>query len=97
LGCYEKALELNPRLEQAWTNKGLLLSVLGHPEEAIAAYEKAVQLNPMDGKVWFTIGAMHVDNGRLREAVECFEKARRLGLTQAAEVVELCRQALKGK
>lgn len=44
--AYEKALQLDPNLYQAWYGKGLLLTYWEKYQEAIAAYEKALQMNP---------------------------------------------------
>ena len=46
IGCYEKALQINPESGEAWTNKGVALNELGKYEEALGCYNKALEINP---------------------------------------------------
>lgn len=95
LVCYDHALEINPHLEQAWSNKGTVLDELGLSEEALACLDRALAINPRFELAWFNKGAALV-NGfqRYREALMCFEEAQQLGNPQAAQVIAQLRQAL---
>jgi tetratricopeptide (TPR) repeat protein len=75
---YEKALELNPRDEEAWYNKGFELSELGRHEEAIVCYEKALELNPRDEEAWYNKGVAFNELGRHEEALICYTEILRL-------------------
>ena len=44
--AYEKALQLDAQLYQAWYGKGLLLTYWKRHQEALAAYEQALKINP---------------------------------------------------
>ncbi|NCQ69934.1 MAG: V8-like Glu-specific endopeptidase [Microcystis aeruginosa W13-15] len=44
--AYEKALQLDSQLYQAWYGKGLVLTYWERPQEALAAYEQALKINP---------------------------------------------------
>lgn len=44
--AYDKALQLDPKLYQAWYGKGLVLTYWKRPQEALAAYEQALKINP---------------------------------------------------
>ncbi|MBE9090215.1 trypsin-like peptidase domain-containing protein [Microcystis aeruginosa LEGE 11464] len=44
--AYEKALQLDAQLYQAWYGKGLVLTYWKRPQEALAAYEQALKINP---------------------------------------------------
>lgn len=44
--AYNKALQLNPQLYQAWYGQGLVLTYWKRPQEALAAYEQALKINP---------------------------------------------------
>lgn len=46
LAGYEKAIQLNPQLYQAWYGKALVMTYWKKPEEALAAYDKVLQLEP---------------------------------------------------
>ena len=48
---YDKALEINPKNQAAWYNKGVSLQNLGHFEEAIKCYDKALQITPNDSVI----------------------------------------------
>jgi tetratricopeptide (TPR) repeat protein len=46
LGCYEKALTLDPLFAAAWTNKGAVSAKLGWYGQALESNERALQLDP---------------------------------------------------
>lgn len=46
LGCYNKALELNPKDEKAWYNKGKILINHGKDQEALKCFDKTLELDP---------------------------------------------------
>ena len=46
IASYNRALELNPDLAEAWISKGIALYRLGKFEEAIVCFEKAIELEP---------------------------------------------------
>jgi tetratricopeptide (TPR) repeat protein len=95
LGCCERSLALNPHNEQAWVNRGLTLAELQRSEEALACFDRALALNPSLEQGWFNKGVALVQAfQRYAEALACFEEAERLGNTQAAEGIALCRQEL---
>jgi tetratricopeptide (TPR) repeat protein len=95
LGCCERSLVLNPHNEQAWVNRGLTLAELQRSEEALACFDRALALNPRLEQGWFNKGVALVQVfQRYAEALACFEEAERLGSTQAAEGIALCRQEL---
>lgn len=43
---YDRALEINPNLYQAWYGKGLVLTYWRQAEQALEAYDEALELNP---------------------------------------------------
>jgi tetratricopeptide (TPR) repeat protein len=75
LGCYDKALALDPGNVKAWVNKGVSLQALGRSEEALSCYDKALALDPQNAKAWGTMGATLEDIGQHQQAIECFDKA----------------------
>ena len=94
LVCYDRALALNPRLEQAWVNKGAALGELGQMEESIDCCDYALALNPRLPEAWINKGAVLGRLGQFRKALLCFEEAQRLGAPQAAQMIALCQQRL---
>ena len=75
LGCFDKALEIDPHNEAAWANKGACLGSLGRHEEAIRCYDKALELDPRDEANCTNKGNCLDDLGRFDEAILCFDKA----------------------
>jgi len=54
---YDKAIELDPKNEKAWFNKGVALEKLGE-YEAIDCYREVTNLNPRNAKAWSSMGRM---------------------------------------
>jgi len=50
---FNKAIELNPQMSEAWNNKGFVLEELGNYEGAIEAYNKSIELNPQMSEAWY--------------------------------------------
>jgi len=75
IGCYDKALEINPRHAGVWSNKGIALKDLGKPQEAIKCFDKALEINPRHANAWIAKGSALKDLGKPHEALECFYKA----------------------
>jgi tetratricopeptide (TPR) repeat protein len=46
------AVELDPKLAAAWSNRGVAYNNMGKWDQAIADYSKAVELNPKDADAW---------------------------------------------
>ena len=75
IGCYDKALEIDPRYADAWNNKGLALGHLGRHEEAIGCFDKAIAIDPRRVQAWNNKGLALGHPGRHEEAIGCFDKA----------------------
>jgi tetratricopeptide (TPR) repeat protein len=75
VGCYDRALQIDPRYSSALIGKGVALIELGQHEEAIGCYDKALTINPRDADAWNNKGAALIDIGRLQEAVNCYDRA----------------------
>ena len=50
--AYDKAIEENPQLVEAWNNKGLALEDMGKYDEAIKTLDKAIEINPRLAEAW---------------------------------------------
>jgi len=72
--CYDKALEINPRLAEAWNNKGLALDNLGKYEEAIDCYDKTLKINPRFAEAWNNKGNALGILGKFQEAIACYDR-----------------------
>ncbi len=76
--CYDKAIELDPRLALAWNNKGVTLRALDRHEEAMRCYDKALDADPALAVAWRNKGAGLENQGLHEEAIRCYDEA--LGL-----------------
>ena len=74
--CYERALQLNPKLSDYGLGAALLRA--GHAAEVIPIYERALRLNPNLVDVCSDLGNALADVGRVAEAIQYYERALRL-------------------
>ena len=72
---YDSAINLNPRLNFAWNNKGYVLNKLERYEDAIIVLEQAIKLdNTFDG-AFYNYGEALSGLGRDEEAISAYEKS----------------------
>lgn len=72
---YETILLRDPNNWQAYNNRGLILTQMGHPEDAFFSYKKALELNAESHATLYNIGIYYRDKGRYDEAIEYYKKA----------------------
>lgn len=75
LKYFEKAIEMNPKNDFAWGDRGLMLDKLGRREEAIESFSKALMIAPSNAITWHNKGLSLIKSNRLEESIECFDKA----------------------
>ncbi len=94
--CYEKALEINPKLTEAWNNKGLALAKSGKIDEAIICYDKALQIDPKDHVPLNNKGSALYKKGNIEEAMKSYELAFELNPESktAKGGMEMCMKSL---
>jgi TolB-like protein len=69
---FGRAIELNPSLAVAHTNRGWLLMQLGRAAEGVAAAERAVALDPLDPGLLTNLGSMYVYAGDAERGVATY-------------------------
>ncbi len=72
------AINLNPRNDIAWANKGAALVGLKRHEEALEACQKAIELNKKNIFGWHYKGAALMYMNKFAEAIVCFRRALQL-------------------
>ncbi len=82
---YDKAIELNPQLAEAYNNRSLAKHALEHYEEVIEDCNKAIELNPQLAEAYNNRGFAKSALEKHEEAIEDFSKAIELN-PQLAEV-----------
>jgi len=70
---FDKALQLDPRLAEAWNDKGNSLRDLGRFEEAFVCYLRATEIKPGLSGPWTNIGNVLIDLEKYEEACEMFD------------------------
>ncbi len=75
IAAFEKALEIDPKLYQAWNGLGNALYDLGQNSEAKAAYEKALEIDREFYFAWNNLGKVLNGLGHYSEAITAFETA----------------------
>ena len=76
---YLAALQLKPRLIEAWYNLGVLEATRGRPEDATRAYIAALQIKPDYVEAHLSLGAQLAGQRKLDDAVAHFQAALRVG------------------
>lgn len=96
---YRQAYEILDQLvdeqpsEARWRNdRGVLLSLMGKPEEAAADLEAAIALAPDLLETYLSLGSLYVSMNRRKEALDVFRKA--LSRPRAKEDEEIARRIL---
>ena len=75
INAFDKAIELNPQLADAWNNKGIALKAQNKYDEAIVASDKAIELNPRLAKTWYNKGLALGNQGKYDEAIQVYNRA----------------------
>jgi TolB-like protein/cytochrome c-type biogenesis protein CcmH/NrfG len=78
LAASRRALELEPRMPEAYVAKGNLLFMQGKVEQAFGAFEEAIRLNPSSYEAHYFFARDLFSAGRADQAVAYYETAERL-------------------
>jgi predicted O-linked N-acetylglucosamine transferase (SPINDLY family) len=73
--CFEKAISLDSKRSEPWSNKGAALRGCGLFEDSLDCYNKAIFLDEKDSRAWFNRGNTLVDLRRYGDAILSYEKA----------------------
>lgn len=76
---YNKTIELNPNIADAYNNRGVLLRDMGKKEEAFIDYNKAIDLDSNHANAYSNRGSYYLDKQNLEKAFPDCIKARDLG------------------
>jgi tetratricopeptide (TPR) repeat protein len=71
--AFRRALELNPKLDQAWYGLGLTLIQQGRLDEAVVALERNTKLQPMSPYAWYQLARVQVDRQKPDEATKIIQ------------------------
>jgi len=71
----DRAIALDPNLDQAYNNRAMGHAALGDLVAALDDYEQAVDLNPFNSRARINLGATLRQMGDLDRALDCFDEA----------------------
>ncbi|WOD38563.1 tetratricopeptide repeat protein [Nodosilinea sp. E11] len=71
----DRAVALEPDLDQAYNNRAMCHATLGHLAAALDDYERAIDLNPFNSRARINLGATLRQTGDLNRALDCFDEA----------------------
>ncbi len=75
LAAYEKAIELGiDRLEEVYSNIGVLYSQMRQPARAREMYERALEIDAAYKPALFNLAGLHEESGERREATALYER-----------------------
>ena len=74
IAAWDKVIEYNPQIAQAWHNRGSALAYLDLLEEAIASFDRAIALNGNDYQSWNDRGNALYNLHRWEEALNSWEQ-----------------------
>lgn len=72
---FNRALQLNSKDTQAWSNKGLAYWRLGNLDSAIIHLNRAVNIDPKYAIAWSNLGSVYYSANRVDEAIKAYENA----------------------
>lgn len=87
VGCYDKAIALEPLIAALHNNRGNALRQLGRAQEALAAFDQAIALDPLYAGVWENKALLYAQAQRNDEALTCVDRAIALDPTAAGKWV----------
>jgi len=85
----EKAIEMNPSYEEAYTNLGVAYAGKGMYDEAISEYNKAIEIDPSDASAHCNLGAVYSHKGMHDEAIVELRKAIEINPSDAVAYTNL--------
>jgi len=81
---YTKAIELNPKFDLAYNNRGVTYHMLGKYNEALVEYNKAIELNPKYADAYNNRGMAYHVLGKYKEAFADYNKSTELNPQDAS-------------
>jgi lipoprotein NlpI len=72
---FTKAIEINPRFDRAYTNRGIMWQETGEYDKAITDYDKAIEINPKQFAAYNSRGNAWRFKGNFERAIADFNTA----------------------
>jgi len=81
--CYDKAIEVDPNIVDAWIKKGNALYTKENYDEAIKCYDRASLINPNHFDSWYKKGISYKKKNNYEQAIKCYDRAIELRPTSS--------------
>jgi tetratricopeptide (TPR) repeat protein len=76
--CYNRAIEADPNLVDAWHKKGNALYNKENYDEALKSYDRASLINPNHFDSWYKKGVVYKKKNNHDQAIKCYDRAIQL-------------------
>ncbi|MEA2027480.1 MAG: tetratricopeptide repeat protein [Campylobacterota bacterium] len=73
--AYTRAIEINPKKDEAYYNIGIAYYSLKEYNKAIIAYTKAIEINPKDDEAYYNMGSAYYNLKEYNKAIIAYTKA----------------------
>lgn len=75
---WQKAIDINPLLSEAYYNLGIAYNDKGNIEMATQLWEKVIEINPKYSNAYVNLGIMYKNKGDLDGAILLYQKANKI-------------------
>jgi len=82
----QKAVAIDPKLDEAYFQLGVVYSTHNDFEQAIRAYKKAIEVKPQSGEAHYRLGLAYQRIGEKTKAQQEFQVYEQIQKTEAAEI-----------
>ena len=89
IAYFNKAIEINPKLAEAYYNRGLVYKEKGQYDKAISDFTKAIEINPRHADAYYSRGVVYYYKKDYEKALDDFYKAQKLGLNVPPGIFQL--------
>ncbi|MGK7949257.1 MAG: tetratricopeptide repeat protein, partial [Xenococcaceae cyanobacterium] len=72
---YDRAIEIDPQLADAYNNRGNAHSYQGNYQQAISDYDRAIEIDPQLAQAYYNRGIAHSYQGNYQQAISDYNKA----------------------
>jgi tetratricopeptide (TPR) repeat protein len=79
LEVFDRLLQVNSQIPEAWNNKGVALFRLGRPEEALECYGKTIVIDPDNLDALRNTGFVLRCQGKMEEALQAYDTVLQKG------------------
>ncbi|MDE5840655.1 MAG: tetratricopeptide repeat protein, partial [Muribaculaceae bacterium] len=85
---FDTAARLNPRLQHAWYNKGIILYTQRDYSQAAECFSKAIEIDPEFGAAYYNRGLCQLSSGKKNEAFADLSRAGELGILPSYNILK---------